>query len=116
MSGNYNFHFSCDHTQSNGAILVSKKSIRHFPAPYARCEPHTPLGQALIQEMILSGYVPHLTTNGDIVMGAPPTESVGALKVVLKYTRSEQRAAKIDREVDKNWDNRRRGSQQCLVY
>lgn len=111
MSPTYHFVFSCGHNQSHSAILVSRKSIRHFPRPCVRCEPNTPLGQALIREMVSLGGSPHLTASGDIVIGAAPAGSIGALKLVPKL-----KAPETEKEVEKSWDNRRRASQQCLVH
>ena len=77
-----------------------------------RCEPHTPLGQALIREMVASGGIPHLTRNGDIVVDAAPAGGLKALKMVptLKVDK--------DRESDRaeHWGKERRGSQRCLVH
>ena len=95
-------------TQSHSAILVSRKSIRRFPTPCTRCKPHTPLGQALIREMVSSDGIPHLTHSGDIVVDAASAGVVRALKLVPKL--------KVDRDMAEHWGNVRRGSQQCLVH
>lgn len=112
MSPAYHFTFSCGHTQSHSAILVSRKSIRRFSTPCVRCEPLTPLAQALIREMVASGGIPHLTRNGDIVVDAAPAGGLKALKLVPKLKVGR------DRESDRaeSWRKERRGSQRCLVH
>ena len=110
MSAIYHFTFSCGHTQSQSAILVSRKSIRRFSTPCVRCEPHTPLGQALIRQIISSGGIPHLTRNGDIIVDAAPAGGVKALKLVPKLKVGR------DRDGGENWGNARRRSQRCLVH
>ena len=74
-----------------------------------RCEPNTPLAQALIKEMVSSGSIPHLTSRGDVVVDTVPAGAVRVLKLVPKL--------RVDRDRIRaeGWGKARRGSQRCLV-
>ena len=90
-------HYSTQCFQS--IISVFPAATRNPAAPFSSAErasadsprhvcatsPNTPLGQALIRQMISSGGIPHLTHSGDIiVVDAAPAGGVKALKLVPK--------------------------------